>query len=188
MGFSRQDYWSGLPFPSPGDLPNPGIGPRSPALQADTLLSEPPGKPLDAPEIMADDRVMMLKCWEEPTQQVWLLVPCVSPRKPGALTNPQPTLGSVVLRRPVMSVMDGVVFTWSSGPCPAGLSGSFAQMPRLMMCTWFHCWSLEFQLLWLIDSWMGLCDPSPVNTWTLRGVRVFSMSNSAVLHWRQSLS
>ena len=45
MEFSRQEYWSGLPFPSPGDLPNPGIEPRSPALQADTLLSEPPGKP-----------------------------------------------------------------------------------------------------------------------------------------------
>ena len=44
MGFSRQEYWSGLPFPSPGDLPNPGIEPRSPALQADTLTSEPPGK------------------------------------------------------------------------------------------------------------------------------------------------
>ena len=45
MGFSRQEYWSGLPFPSPGDLPNPGFEPRSPALQADTLTSEPPGKP-----------------------------------------------------------------------------------------------------------------------------------------------
>ena len=45
MEFSRQEYWSGLPFPSPGDLPDPGIEPRSPALQADALLSEPPGKP-----------------------------------------------------------------------------------------------------------------------------------------------
>ena len=43
-GFSRQDYWSGLPFPSPGDLPDPGIKPRSPALQADALPSETPGK------------------------------------------------------------------------------------------------------------------------------------------------
>ena len=43
MGFSRQEYWSGLPFPSPGDLPDPGIEPRSPALQADALPSEPPG-------------------------------------------------------------------------------------------------------------------------------------------------
>ena len=42
MEFSRQEYWSGLPFPSPGDLPNPGIEPGSPALQADSLLSEPP--------------------------------------------------------------------------------------------------------------------------------------------------
>ena len=46
VGFSRQEYWSGLPFPSPGDLPDPGIEPRSPALQADTLPSEPPGKPV----------------------------------------------------------------------------------------------------------------------------------------------
>ena len=45
MGFSRQEYWSGLPFPSPGDLPNPGIEPGSPTLQADALPSEPPGKP-----------------------------------------------------------------------------------------------------------------------------------------------
>ena len=41
----RQEDWSGLPFPSPGDLPGPGIEPRSPALQADALISEPPGKP-----------------------------------------------------------------------------------------------------------------------------------------------
>ena len=40
MGFSRQEYWSGLPFPSPGDLPNPGIEPGSPALQADSLPTE----------------------------------------------------------------------------------------------------------------------------------------------------
>ena len=44
MGFFRQEYWSRLPFSSPGDLPNPGIEPGSPALQADALLSEPPGK------------------------------------------------------------------------------------------------------------------------------------------------
>ena len=45
MGFSRQEHWSGLPFPSPGDLPDPGIEPVSPALEADALTSEPPGKP-----------------------------------------------------------------------------------------------------------------------------------------------
>ena len=45
IGFSKQEYWSGLPFPSPGDLPDPGIEPRSSALQADSLPSEPSGKP-----------------------------------------------------------------------------------------------------------------------------------------------
>ena len=45
MGFSRQEYWSGVPLPSPGDLPDPGIEPWSPALEADALTSEPPGKP-----------------------------------------------------------------------------------------------------------------------------------------------
>ena len=45
MGFSRQEYWSGLPFPSPGHLSHPGIEPGSPTFQADALTSEPPGKP-----------------------------------------------------------------------------------------------------------------------------------------------
>ena len=45
MGFCRQEYWSGLPFPSPGNLPDPGIEPGSPEMQADSLWSEPPGKP-----------------------------------------------------------------------------------------------------------------------------------------------
>ena len=46
MGFSRQEYWSGLPFPPPGDLTDPGVKPRSPVLQEDSLLSEPPEKPI----------------------------------------------------------------------------------------------------------------------------------------------
>ena len=45
MEFSRPEYWSGQPFPSPGDLPNPGIEPRSPTLQADSLPAKPQGKP-----------------------------------------------------------------------------------------------------------------------------------------------
>ena len=47
MGFSRQDYWGGLPCSAPGDLPIPGIEPRSPTLQANSLPSEPPGKPMN---------------------------------------------------------------------------------------------------------------------------------------------
>ena len=49
MGFSRQEYWSGLPFPSPGDLPDPGTEPRSPSLQTDSLLNE-----LQGNQIMLD--------------------------------------------------------------------------------------------------------------------------------------
>ena len=48
MGFSRQEYWSGLPFPSPGELLDPGIEPGSPALQTDSLPSEPLGEPIEA--------------------------------------------------------------------------------------------------------------------------------------------
>ena len=47
MEFSRPEYWSGWPCPPPGDLLNPGIEPRSPTLQADSLPAEPPGKPRD---------------------------------------------------------------------------------------------------------------------------------------------
>ena len=58
MGSSRQEYWSGLPFPSPGDLPDPGIEPRSPIMQADALTSEPPGK--QGNDI---DRVLNIQPW-----------------------------------------------------------------------------------------------------------------------------
>ena len=56
--FFRQEYWSGLPCLSPGDLPNPGITSRSPALQADSLLSEPPGKP---PDCHTKDKLKSIK-------------------------------------------------------------------------------------------------------------------------------
>ena len=52
MEFSKQEYWSGLPFPSPEDLPNPATKPRSPALQADSLPSEPPKKPIYIPHYL----------------------------------------------------------------------------------------------------------------------------------------
>ena len=57
MGFTSQEYWSRLPCPPPGDLPNPGIEPRSPTLQADGLPSEPPGKPMN----IGDDSLSLLQ-------------------------------------------------------------------------------------------------------------------------------
>ena len=62
MGFSRQECWSGLPFPSPGDLPDPGIKPRSPALQADALLSEPMQKYMLNDSISRKSLGYMNKC------------------------------------------------------------------------------------------------------------------------------
>ena len=53
MGFPRQEYWSELPFPSPGDVPDPGIEPRPPAFQADSLLSEPCESTLISKQIFA---------------------------------------------------------------------------------------------------------------------------------------
>ena len=61
MEFSRQEYWSGLLFPSPGDLPNPGIEPRSPALQAVSLPPEPPGKPIQLDSKLTNSTVNFIK-------------------------------------------------------------------------------------------------------------------------------
>ena len=68
MGFPRQEYWSGLPCPSPGDLPNPGVEPRSPALQADSFNAEPSGKsrcPYSSPEFFF---------WPKPVSKIQVLV------------------------------------------------------------------------------------------------------------------
>ena len=65
MGFSRQEYWSGLPFPSPGHLPDPGIKPKSPTLQADALTSEPPGKPMAESEEELKSLLMKVKVESE---------------------------------------------------------------------------------------------------------------------------
>ena len=62
VGFSRQEYWRGLPFPSPGDLPDPGIEPGSPTLQADTLPSEPPGKSSLSPVIHKKFQNKLYQC------------------------------------------------------------------------------------------------------------------------------
>ena len=71
MGFFRQEYWSGLPFPSPRDLPDPGIEPRSPALQADSLPSKPAGKPKTF-EGIANFWFLIFSCWRIQNPGEWL--------------------------------------------------------------------------------------------------------------------
>ena len=68
-GFSRQEYWSGVPFPSPGDLPHPGIKPRSPALQADSLTTEIWGKP--SLHIIAYTPIQNKKFFLKKNNMVW---------------------------------------------------------------------------------------------------------------------
>ena len=70
MGFSRQECWSGLPFPLPGDLPNPGIEPGSPSLQADALPSEPPGKN-DSWAILKNIKLDLKKYWKKDKVLKW---------------------------------------------------------------------------------------------------------------------
>jgi len=87
-GFSRQEYWGGLPCPSPGDLPNLGIKPGSPALQANSLPSEPPRKPNLIKERLKDHNTVRIilckvflhkKCLEgniksSPNSYLWMVV------------------------------------------------------------------------------------------------------------------
>ena len=99
MGFFRQEFWSELPFPSPGDLPDPGIESRSPALQVDSLPSEPPEKPskfmflikrepLDK-AIFKEGRCLMQKHKEktsiyEPRRESWITpLPSQPSERPG---------------------------------------------------------------------------------------------------------
>ena len=70
MGFSRQEYWSGLPFPSPGDLPDQGIEPGSPALQADSLPTELQGKPTSLPTSNAYQQMLDIRV-EGKTWKYW---------------------------------------------------------------------------------------------------------------------
>ena len=77
MGFSRQEYWSGLPFPSQGDLPDPGIEPRSPALQADALTSE------SLPKLLRKTCFWLKPCFPNffDLPNLFLRIACNSPQK-----------------------------------------------------------------------------------------------------------
>ena len=113
IGFFREEYWSGLPFPSPGDLPDPGLKPRSPTLQANALTSAPPGKPL----ILKRERVvnnhfyhMVHKKEEDAYHCIEILskempgflsprrgLPLLLIRNRGFLTDPKQHTGSLLL-------------------------------------------------------------------------------------------
>ena len=88
MGFSRQEYWSGLPFPSSSDLPDPGIKPGSPELQTDSLPSEPPEKPLKDMSDQISRSVVSDSL--QPHESQHARPPCPSPT-PGVHSNSRPS-------------------------------------------------------------------------------------------------
>ena len=74
IGFSRQEYWTGLPFPSPGDLPNPGIEPTSPALEGGLFTTEPPGKPSQLSEQQFTCKAVGTSAMKRPSLRMVLAV------------------------------------------------------------------------------------------------------------------
>ena len=119
MGFSRQEYWSGLPFPSPGALPNPGTEPRSPALQADALTSEPPSVSVQFSCSVVSDSLRP----HEP-QHTRPLYPSPTPR---VYSNPCP------LSRWCHPAISSSVVPFSSCPQSLPASGSF---PMSQLFAW----------------------------------------------------
>ena len=123
MGFTKQEYWSGFPFPSPGYLPNPGIKPRSSTLQADALTSEPPGKPLWE---LTQRKPLEYKTWHHPTTSSTL---CRMPRvnnKQNKNTNPiisrqdyqltQPCPSEEKQQKNSVQISPYMKLTWNKGP------------------------------------------------------------------------
>ena len=92
MGFSRQEYWSGLPFPFPGDIPDPGNGPGSPTLQADSLPIELQGKPVVSLELGSSVQFScsVMSDSLRPHKPQHARLPCLSPT-PGAYSNSCPS-------------------------------------------------------------------------------------------------
>ena len=143
MEFSRQEYWSGLPFPSPGDLPDPGIEPGSPTLRADALPSEPPGNPPTCLILCKTlhCRGFLMRRWQEcedSRSNVWRSSCLPSKRKlersPGTLSVVLTLVGGVtikgiVLRTRLTWVTLGKVDKLAQAPFPP-LQTSFGQSSR----------------------------------------------------------
>ena len=124
MGFSRQEYWSGLPFPAPGDLPNWGIKPRSPALQADSLPTELWGKPVFQPSVQFSRSVMSNSL--QPHEPQHARPPCPSPT-PRVYSNSCPS------SRWCHPAISSSVVPFSS--CPQSLPGS-GSFPMSQLFSW----------------------------------------------------
>ena len=131
MGFSRQEYWTGLPFPSPRDLPDPGIEPGSPALQADPSPFE-----LQFSSVQFSRSVVSDSLWPHESQHA--RPPCPSPT-PGAHSDSRP---SSQWCHPAISFS---VIPFSS--CPQSLPASESSNESTLRVRWPKYWSFSFSII-----------------------------------------
>ena len=159
MRFSRQEYSTGRPLPSPRDLPDPGIEPRSPTLQADSLPSEPPGKPQFSGSVVPHSL--------RPDQPQHARPPCPSPT-PRVNPNPCP------LSRWCHQTISSSVVPFSSCPQSFPASGSF-QMSQLFASPGKPESENE-----VAQSCPTLCDPMDCN---LPGSSIHGILQARILEW-----
>ena len=131
MGFSRQEYWSGLPFPSPGDLPNPGTEPGSLTLQADSLRSEPPGKPRSYVSQLKSLHAMKKEKKKKTHRPQWRL------KTPGAAIKPWAARLKNIYRGKKLADTGGVLETKYKLVSQSVMSNSFR--PRGLQHTRLPC-------------------------------------------------
>ena len=160
MGFSRQEYQSGLPFPSPGDLPDPGVEPSSPAMQADALPSEPPGKPLQKAHPKSSN--------------------CQHPKLTLA-TDPEGHLAQATpfLRRPPRSSVQFSHSVMSSSLWPHGLQHDRLPCPSIPRASSNSCPSSR----WCHPTISILCCPLPLLPSIFPSIRVFSKESVIRIRW-----
>ena len=152
MESSRQEYWSGLPFPSPGYLPHPGIEPGSPALQVDSLPTEPPRKPWAAKYIyiyMGDNFTFSVASITKVKK--WTFDPGIEPRSPALQADSLPSEPPGVLEPPCRE-------PWCSSPCPGWLCCRCSLLQVL-------CWKKQRShgpVAWMVGSDGSKCGwPDP---------------------------
>ena len=146
MGFSRQEYWSGLPLPSPGDLPDPGIEPQPPALQADSLLTELLWKPTQRKNSLRSP------LWKNSLRfYEMLLIPQVS-QKMYAAKKEKPGFGSQVLTWISLGWNEWVNATELSGKGRSKMGAFIFYFPSPALS---HIWKASFIHQAVICHWLA---------------------------------
>ena len=144
MEFSRPEYWSGLLFPSPGDLPNPGIEPRSPALQVNSLPVEPPGKPKNTGvvSLFLFRQIFLTQELNQGLQHFRRIFPAELPRKPKRLDY----IVSIAL------FSSSLIFPLSSPLCYGSHPGAVLRWQRNRMGRSLSPWQNHQKIIWTLSK------------------------------------